>query len=219
MAWAKIPTAWIREDQQLPDLSWGQFGSDGAAALMVLIALAIRLNQSNTQREEGTGFASSVDVSYDNLQALTELSRTKVAGGLRVLEQFGIVETTRNGRSNRYELAGISESGKWSQLPQTYLLTATEGLRGFSRFQLRHRNELNALKLYFLFLAYRNAKGNFTALGYDKISEISGLMRGDIAQGVGLLINHELVRVAQSDADGVSGRPHNRYVIRGLGAF
>lgn len=179
----------------------------------------VRLNQSNAKREEGAALAASVEVSYDNLQALTELSRTKVAVGLRVLEQFGIVQTTKNGRSNRYAVAGISESGKWSQLPQTYLLTATEGLRGFSRFQLRHRNELNALKLYFLFVAYRNAKGNFTALGYEKISELSGVMRGDISGAVSLLINHDLIRVSQSDGDGAAGRPYNQYKIRGLNAF
>lgn len=219
MAWAKIPTAWVREDLRLPDLSWRQFGSDGTAALMVLIALAIRLNQSNMKREDDTGFGSNVEVSYDNLEELTELSRTKLAAGLRILEQFSIIETTRNGRSNRYVLPGIGEAGKWSQLPQTYLLTATEGLRGFSRFQLRHRNELNALKLYFLLLAYRNAKGNFTAVGYEKISELSGLMRGDISGAVSLLINHDLIRVSQSDGDGVAGRPYNQYKIRGLGAF
>jgi hypothetical protein len=66
---------------------------------------------------------------------------------------------------------------------------------------------------------FRHAKGNFTAVGYEKISELSGLMRGDISAAVSLLINHDLIRVSQSDGDGVAERPYNQHKICGPGAF
>lgn len=101
----------------------------------------------------------------------------------------------------------------------THLLTATEGLRGLSRFQLRHRNELYALKLYFLFLAFWNARANFAAIGYEKIIEISGGSRGDISAAGSLLIHQDLIRVSQPETDGAAGHPRSRYMILRLSAF
>lgn len=95
----------------------------------------------------------------------------------------------------------------------THLLTATEGLRGFPRSPLRHRNELHALKLYLLFLAFCNVRANFAAIGYEKIIEASGVSRGDISGAGSLLIHQDLIRVSQSQSNGAAGHPHNRYMI------
>lgn len=51
MAWAKIPTAWVIHESKLARFSWKQHGSDATAALILLIALAIRYNQSNTGKK------------------------------------------------------------------------------------------------------------------------------------------------------------------------
>jgi len=80
------------------------------------------------------------------------------------------------------------------------------------------RNELNALKLYMLLIAYRYAKVNFTAIGYEKICDISGIRRNDIPLARALLINFDLVRPEEGEpVKGQIGRPHTRYKIRGLG--
>ena len=188
MAWAKIPTAWVRDDLGLRDFTWREQGADATAALILLIALAIRSNQANriedvTQRGVYT---------YDNLHALTLLSRAKIATGLRLLEKHKIITVARNKRTNQYTLPGISEGGKWAQLPQSYLLVGRV-LKGFSGFQLRHRTELNALKLYLLLLAYRDVKGNFTAIGYERICELTGFTRNDVVRARSLLISLELI--------------------------
>lgn len=218
MAWAKIPTAWITHDSKLPGFSWKQHGSNATAALILFIALAIRLNQSKIGKKVGQDRSRpSFRASYENLQTLTALSRAKIAAGLHFLKELEMINVSRKGRMNQYLLRGITEYGNWAQLPQTHLLGP--GGLPFSKFQLRHRNELNALKLYLLLLAYRNTKTNFTALGYDKICDLSGLMKNDVPPALSLLINLDLVRVEQDEPiNGEVGRPHNRYRIRGLSA-
>jgi hypothetical protein len=216
MAWAKIPTSWIIREAKLSLLMWRKEKSNATAALILLIALAIRFNQSNTGRTVGRGRRrTSFRESYDKMQSFTGLSRAKISAGLRLLDEMNIVTISRAKRMNQYTLRGITEDGKWAQVPQTHLLNS--GTLLFSKFQLRHRNELNALKLYLLLIAYRNTSANFASIGYDKICNISGIARNDIPSALSLLINLDLVRIEQDDpVSGNPGRPHNRYRICGL---
>jgi hypothetical protein len=216
MAWAKLPTAWIRE-LKLQRFTWRDEKSDATAALILLVALAIRLNLSNIGKSvDGEARRASFRESYDNLHAFTGLSRAKISAGLRLLERLEIVRRTREKRMNCYTLNDLESDTAWGQLPQSHLLDS--GTFVFSKFQLRHRNELNALKLYLLLIAYRFVKGNFTAIGYEKICEISGMMRNDIPQARALLINYDLIRVEEGEPmNGQTGRPHTRYKVRGLG--
>jgi DNA-binding transcriptional ArsR family regulator len=217
MDWARIPTAWIIREEKLSLLTWRQEKSSATAALILLIALAIRLNQSNDGRmvdrdRQRTSFRES----YNELQSFTGLSRAKISAGLRLLNQMKIVTISRVKRMNQYTLRDIVEDGKWAKVPQTHLLNGKTLL--FSKFQLRHRHELNALKLYLLLIAYRDRRTNFAVIGYDKICKISGVMRNDISSALSLLMHLDLVRVKQDDpVNGNSGRPHNCYRIRGLG--
>lgn len=211
MAWAKIPTSWIRSKSKLLDFTWRKNKSDATAALIILMALAIRLNQKNQSGKQH----KFVSVSYDDLQLFTGLSRIKVSAALRLLEAAGILTIRRHKRTNRYMMNDILKAGCWAQLPQTHLVQ--NGTLVFAKFQLRHRNELNALKLYLLLVAYRNAHGNFTAIGYDRICEISGLLRNDVMSACALLINFELITVEEHDTIAhTAGRPHKRYRICGL---
>lgn len=211
MPWAKIPTLWIRSGQKLALLSWQKHRSDATAALIILIALAIRLNQTNGKGKQRT----AVSISYDELQSLTGISRAKISAGIRLLEGNEIVAVRKRNKRNRYQLSGVTTPGSWAQLPQSQLLQ--NGTLLFAKFQLRQRNELHALKLYLLLIAYRNNKANFTAIGYEKICEIGGMQRNDILRAASLLINYDLITVQEQDPiPGTIGRPHKRYRICGL---
>lgn len=218
MAWAKIPTSWIVSDKKLPLLSWQKDKSDATAALILFISLAILLNRSNKEKQEAQDRdLLSFECSYNSLQAFTALSRAKIAAGLHLLEDKELINISRESKTNRYFLLGVTESGKWAKLPQTHVLTGVGRGPFFSTFHLRHQTELNALKLYLLLIAYRNTTTNFTVIGYEKISELSGIMKSHVRSALSLLIHYDLVRVDQSEPlDGKIGHPHNRYRIRGL---
>jgi hypothetical protein len=217
MAWAKIPTQWIVHAQRLPELSWREYKSDATASLILLMALSIELNLCNRRRETTqTGNPTALSKTYDELQTVTGLSRAKISAGISLLRELGIVQVTKSENRNVYALPSVGIPGEWAQLPQSRILVSGE-LRPFSRYLLRARNELNALKLYFVVLAYRNNRSNLASVGYDKICEVSGMARNDIAPARSLLINDDLIRLSQSDMerDG-EGHPHNRYYIMGL---
>ena len=76
--WVRIPSGWI-EEQGLRNLRWGKRGGSGhTAALMVLAPIAHFADQSN-------GVAQ---LTYDQLQVATGLSRAKISEGLAVLDEL-----------------------------------------------------------------------------------------------------------------------------------
>jgi hypothetical protein len=80
--WVRLPSRWI-EDGGLQDLQWAgspASGSDNAAALMVLAPIA------HVADEKGVATCT-----YDRLTLATGLSRAKVANGLTVLADLGVI--------------------------------------------------------------------------------------------------------------------------------
>lgn len=180
--------------------------------------LAILLNRSHKDKQlNGDSALSGLKCSYDDLQEFTALSRAKIAAGLSLLKNTGLIKISQEEQTNRYFLEGVAEPGKWAKLPQTRLLTGVTGVPFFSTFHLRLQNELNALKLYLLLIAYRDTKTNYTTIGYEKISKLSGIMKNHIRRALSLLIHYDLVRVDHTEPmNGESGHPYNRYRIQGL---
>lgn len=213
MAWAKIPTRWVRE-KGLVRLRWMEQGSDATAALIILIALAIKRNLDNRHAGEGEQSLTSLNATYDEIQLLSGLSRAKISKGIRLLESLGALSVDRDGHTNRYDLIGLSQPGQWGQLPQSNLYVRAT-IQPFYKYQLRHKNELHALKIYLALLAYRNSTGNFSALSYSKITEVTGVHRNDIPKAISLLINDDLVHIRQRESNDAE-ESHNLYYIRGL---
>ena len=119
MSWAKLPSAWLRPRWPDPDeeavraepgpepserdlanyplagLKWRKDGSSSMAALMILIALAIRRNQAQKGREFEKGSTpNKVATTYSDLQRMTGFARASV----RVGTGFG--SHRENGTSN-----------------------------------------------------------------------------------------------------------------------
>lgn len=182
--WVRLPTNWIRLDG-LKDFTWGENGSSNAASLMVLIAIAQRSDQLTGKSR----------IPYDLLTAATGLSRTKVADGLDILEMRRLITRAVDGRST-YALMDFNPTGGWAKLPARRLYQG-ERIKAFKDFTLRKVTELDALKAYLLFVAYRDRETNKAFLTYDQIQEKCGIPTNRIKAAQSLLVVNDLIVVDQ----------------------
>lgn len=205
--WVKLPTGWIINNG-LKKLSWknGQ-GSNNTAALMVLPVLAHYADQDTGETH----------VTYDTMCEATGLSRTKVSDGLKVLLKHCIIESHPKKKS-LYRLESFDPSRGWAKLPNKSLYKFDQ-IDAFTDFHLRRSTELNALKLYFLFIALRDNNSNLTKVNFDKISGYTGIARNFIKPAQSVLASHSLVFVermpSEINAFGIS----NVYRIAGIDPY
>jgi hypothetical protein len=195
--WVKLPTHWI-EAHGLKDIRWSNGeGSSLAAGLMLLIVLAHHM-------DDATG---RVRITYDALCEATGLSRTKVSHGLRALEAKQLIFRP-SGQNSTYDLAAYTPEKGWGKLPCHGLYRGNQ-VSAFQAFSLRSRTELDALKLYLLFVSRRSTELNATQIGYDKIEEWTGINRNRIKNGVSLLIFQHLVNVeSEKSKNSLFGNSH-----------
>jgi hypothetical protein len=180
--WVRLPNRWI-EDKGLRAIRWTERGAQNIAGLMLLVALAHRIDQ-----EFGGARAT-----FDDLHAATGLSRTLIAGGLQMLTDAGRIE--RVGKSE-FALPDFEPGANYAKLPVKRLYDGDE-IVAFQAFTLRNRAELDALKLYLLFASRRDRHANLTNLSYDKIDAYAGMDRARIKRAIDLLVVRNLIRVDQ----------------------
>lgn len=205
----------------LPGLSylrWGTHKGSGTAAIMLLFALTILSNRG--QMKTGLRTSNWVIASYDELEESTLLSREMIAKGLKLLRELGAITSRREGNRCAYELQGIDTDGSWCALPQAHLEQSTKTLRLLAglRETIKRRTPLDAMKLYMLFLAFRERKSNAASLSYERIREYTGLRREQISIAVQMLVAAGLCRISTEDEIPLQRgqRRHNRYVLCGL---
>ena len=211
-AWAKFPTVWIQNDV-LSEFQWRDVKGDGTAAFLVLIALAIKLNRD--KMEKGVDKTSPVvSATYDQIQNLMAISRSKVAKGLALLLKHKIIE--RADGQSLYKLTGVDTRGGWAMMPQEYLM-AHKRITTFEAFKLRSMSEFDALKLYFLMLSLRHNQSGFAHVGYTAMTERTGVPRERIKRAKSHLISLELIHAeSYEELSSAEGRPSMRYKINGL---
>lgn len=208
-------------DGYLPGLShlrWRQHKGGATAAIMVLFALAIKSNL--VQKKDGLRVNNQVVATYEDIMALTNLSRGPIAKGLELLRELGAITTKKNGNGCVYTLEGIDVGGGYCELPQDYLLngqTVMRRLRGLHT-AIKNRSSLDAMKLYMLLLAFRDRKWNVSRVSYVAIRQYTGMRKEEISIAVQLLLGAQLIRLARDEEVPLAGgqHRHNRYVITGL---
>lgn len=245
MSWAKLPTAWLRpvdipnpsdvtldDDDVLLDLdskpeqhypltqlAWRKDGSSSMAALMILITLAIRLNESlrGVELDLAKPRPTTVAVTYDELQRATGFARGPVSTGVELLESLGAINRVKVGRANHYELVGLNTNGAWCQIPQSSLLRRDGTLT--LKLLERKRITLHALKVYMVLLALRRRDTNTAAISWNGLMRWTGLHRPDVGPAIQLLIAWELVLPSDVlDDRHLEGDDRSkRYRIIGLG--
>lgn len=216
MAWAKFPTKWILRDKKLTQIIWGKHKSNATASLLLLIALTIIRNRQGLRDEQALPSDTEfVVATYDRLLEMIPISRAKVAGGLALLLELGIVERDEKVRSV-YRLPGILESGSWAKMPQSILMHSSS-IAIFKDFTLRNQVELDAIKLYMLLIAFRHSQTGFARIGYEKIEDYTGIPGRRIKRAKSLLIAHDLIYVESDQASAKqNGRPPMQYKLLGL---
>lgn len=181
--WTKLPTQWV-EDKGLCGFRWaGGHGSDYQAALMALTVIA---NHSDPE-------TAIAHLTYDELCAMTSLSRAKLSRGLSVLADFALIEREPDGRST-FQIRNYQAKSGWAKFPAKGLYS-NGVVMAFTSFRLRQRAELDAMKLYFLFASRRDNTSNMAKISYDKIEDYSGVTRDHIKRALTVLGANNLVHV------------------------
>jgi hypothetical protein len=140
-----------------------------------------------------------------------------LSNGLDVLERIEVVKRTPEGRSS-YMLTNYDRRIGWAKLPAKSMYSVGS-IVAFQDFRLRRATELDALKLFFLFVARRGGDTNMANIGYDKIRDYTGIERGKIKPGISFLASLSLVYVehvpSKTNAHGVA----SAYRIAGVDPY
>lgn len=205
--WVRLPTNWVREGGLVEFRASRGHLANETAALMNLVAIA---HLADGQ----TGVARAT---YDDLVSITGCSREKVARARQILGERKLIDFGLGGSWCRLE-DYQPDAGGWAKLPCKKLYLESR-IEVFSEFFLRKRIELDALKLYFLFLTFRDNYENLAVIGYDKIEEYTGISRKYIRSGVSFLVNLGLIHVEKVDNDLLMGNSKNHYRIIGIDSY
>lgn len=186
--WVRLPSRWI-EEQELRTLRWGKDGgSCNTAALMVLTSIA-----HHADPKDGVAL-----ITYDHLQLATGLSRAKISEGLSVLSEIGLIKRSSERRST-FQLCGYGapEAGGWAKFPARQMYHSSGRILAFEDFKLRSRAELEALKLFFLFVGRRSSDTNMANISYEKIEEYTGIERKRIKSALSVLTSNNMIHIEQ----------------------
>jgi hypothetical protein len=142
------------------------------------------------------------------------LSRAKVAAGLGVIEQMGLI--SRDERRSGYLLSDYDPVANWAKVPARLLYSADGRIAAFDDFKLRSPAELHALKLYFLFASRRDRATNFANISFNKITDYSGVEQHAIKRAISILLHNGLLYVERQRSYVREGGVANAYRLVGL---
>lgn len=190
--WTRIPTNWVTKDYKLCSFKHKSM-SASIAALLVYSAIAIKCSQTPEKGRSDAGYAR---LSYSALQEITCLSRSSVSKGISMLESLNLISVDRKQKPSEFKIIGLELHG-WAKFPAKRIMK----MKAFSNLHLRHKNELHALKLLFLLIAFRDNRSNTARISYDKIELYTNIHRTDVRSAISLLIVWGLVQVEHSESD------------------
>jgi DNA-binding transcriptional ArsR family regulator len=196
----RLPNRWI-EDHGLHAFGWKDHGSSNLAALMVLAVIAHHIDPE-------TGVAR---LTYSEISEKASLSRAMVSAGLTRLRERKLVLDEPKGRST-VGLAEYDPKQGWAMMPAAGLYHNGE-VAGFRPFRLRRRTELDAMKLYFLFVSRRSRQQNMALLSYEKIEFYSAVPRSLIRDATSLLSANGLIRIEHLSSEVNEHATSNGYRI------
>lgn len=184
--WEKIPSKLLESKL----LFVGEQGSKLSVEISALLLYA-------TFHFVDEGNNGVVVVTYDDIQNMTELSRSLISWGIKRLVDLELVIKTK--KRSQYKLVGKEESGGWFKLPCKAIFHDGK-ITPFQLFTLRTKAELFALKIYFYIAMYRNNNELFSMVSYDKLTE-KKIPRNAIRTALSLLLVKGLLSSAIKDGD------------------
>ncbi|MBB3879851.1 hypothetical protein [Sphingomonas pseudosanguinis] len=207
--WVRLPSKWI-EAGGLRAFRWkAEEGGRETAALLILAVIA---------HHSVDGIAK---LTYEEMSGKAGISRAMVSAALDILEQREVIVRKVAGRGT-FGLIAYDPASGWAKLPVKGLYSGGV-VQAFQHLTLRHKNELVALKLYFLFAAMRDNDSNYAHISYDKIIERTGVSRDAIRSGISILASLGLVHIENAPSigsfSGVSQAMYNRYRLTHLDSY
>jgi hypothetical protein len=121
-------------------------------------------------------------------------------------------------RRSQYSLVSFRDidAGGWAKFPAKRMYNSSGRIAAFQTFRLRSRVELDALKLFFLFVGRRGRDTNAANISYDKIEDYSGIERGRIRAGISLLIENLMIQTEQQPSSSSEHGVSHSYRISGI---
>jgi len=227
-SWVRMPSRWLRQkeaDLILPKMVWvGDGKAAQISALMIYIVMvhhARRLDQLDREDvingDELPYQNGEVNLSYSDMQKITDLSRTMVSAGIKILVGYGLIqrlpESKGLGKKARYIVDDFDGAFGWAKLPMRKLYRSGV-ITAFGDFNLRKRTELDALKIYLIIVAFRDRNANETRISFDKISDYTGVTRNYIKAALSFLVVQNLIQVDKHLNEGSELMNHNVYRVR-----
>ena len=129
-SWVQMPTQWIA-DRELTKFKWNSPDKANYIAALILYIVLVQRNEHGR-----------TSLSYSQLSDMTNLSREKVAQGLKVLISHRLIEKGTDKRTNTYSINNY-DVAPWGKLPFRKLYNANGEVAAFKDFHLRRKAELN----------------------------------------------------------------------------
>ncbi|HDR1345866.1 TPA: hypothetical protein QB387_002154 [Pasteurella multocida] len=193
-----LPNEWIRNKMLKEFIATIKRG-ESIAALKCLLTLNLCMDFYSYTTSE---------ISYSELEKVTNLSRPMVLAGIKILLSRNIIEIEKesSGRKARvYKL--VKMDGKWSRVPRDKIIGFIKNINN------RGISSLSALKIYLVLLTVRNNESDIVNIGYEKIRDYTGLQSKDIKPGLQVLYEHKLIAVTQEMDDFTRKYKSNSYTI------
>jgi hypothetical protein len=216
-AWARLPNAWIYADGLRAFSAAPSRRGESGAALKILIAILLRA--VNRKADEALPDQGSALVTYDELMALTNLSRAMIAQGVAFLHKNGVVTAeTTPGKTTRYVVRDYGAADKFGRIPKgkLYRGAGRDALLTLHDLSLRNEADVNALKLYLLICGLQINTRRAALVNYTTIWQKTAIPEAKIRRGLSVLFEHGLVRSVREEADASGKPPATRYDILGL---
>lgn len=214
--WVKMPSKWIlnRENPPLKQLTWrGDEKSSYTAALILYIAICHFANRQNTSNKK----VGCAELSYSKLAVITSMSRAKIASGISFLTRSNWITKDISKKTNSYHITNYAARSGWAKLPAKHLYDSKcEYIKPFAEFKLRHKVELDALKLYLLLVTFRDNVKNHAYPSYETITKYTGIPRGNVRSAISILVNHDMIHVQKYGALEELEKRNNFYRIIGI---
>lgn len=208
--WRQLPTKCI-QDGELKNLRWSQYGADAVAALMVMLVMAHR----RPLLSDGTN-GSELSITYDDLGRSLSISRSKISRGIQLLIQQGWVVRGEGRSLYRF----TAPDTPWGKVPVRSLYDRHGTISAFDGWRLRNPLELDALKLYFLLVAFRDTQRNYTSMRYHLMNDYTGVQIGKIKGALNFLVVSNLIYVEREAQDPFDRtNPANLYRLRGVDPY
>lgn len=201
-----MPSGWILR-RGLKKFDWRN-GGEGANHLAALMAYAAFLHTA----DEETGVTR---LTYDDICERTGLSRPKLSSGLQILKVNAVIESVPDALQSTYRLSAFDPAEGWAKFPGKCLYSGGR-IVAFDEFRLRKRVELEALKLFYLFIAQRDRATNTANLSYDKIEEYTGINRTRIKSALSFLASLSLIYTERAPSSVNEYGISNSYRIVGI---